>query len=133
MSHYFFFIFSFCLWLTTVYQNWLRYITFIIFVFIYFQYIHSQGFCFINSIKRKFQRGCFIHKNPFQKRKYRKWFPPSGNRIKTSFWANVGHGVRIDLGLCYTKDIKKIQKVGFRLLWSAQRHRSGPHPFLLKI
>ena len=68
--------------------------------------------CLINSIKRKFQRDGFIHKNPFQKRKYRKWFPPSGNRIKKGFWANVGHGVRIDLGLCYTKDIKKIQKVG---------------------
>ena len=68
--------------------------------------------CPVNSIKIKFHLGCFIYKNPFQKRKYRKWFPPSGNRIKTSFWANVGHGVRIDLGLFYTKDIKKIQKVG---------------------
>ena len=68
--------------------------------------------CLINSIKRKLQLVGFIYKNPFQKRKYRKWFPPSENSIKKGFWVNVGHGVRIDLGLCYTKDIKKIQKVG---------------------
>ena len=67
--------------------------------------------CLINSIKRKLQLVGFIYKNPFQKRKYRKWFPPSGSRIKKGFWANVGHGIRIDLDLCYIKDRKKYKKL----------------------